>query len=91
MDLRIERSIEAMERVINEKTHPLWLYIDKKEGCILTTEDKKRSSPMYEIADWVQFLTNHPNSSHSPPELKQLHETFQKIWEGYISELTVPQ
>ena len=89
MDSRIGRSIEAMERVYGEKTEPLWLYIDKEVGCILATPDKNRSSPMYEIADWVQFLTNHPHSRRPSNELKRLHNTFQKIWERYIAELTV--
>lgn len=80
-----------MNRVIAEESPTLWLYIDKAEGCILTTKDKNRSSPVYEIADWVQFLTNRPSVSHSSAELKQLHDTFQKIWERYISQLTVPQ
>lgn len=89
MDSRISRSIESMERVFSKKTRPLWLYIDKEEECILTTRDKSRSSPMYEIADWVQFLTNHPHSKHPAHELKKLHDVFQKLWEGYISTLTV--
>lgn len=89
MDSRISRSIEAMERVMRGRGAPLWLFIDKESGCIVTTEDKKRASPMYEIADWVQFLTNHPHSRHPADDLRRLHTTFQKIWEEYISELTV--
>ena len=89
MDARIGRSIDSMEKAFGQKSPPIWLYINKEEGCILTTEDKNRSSPMYEIADWVQFLTNHPTSSHPADELKRLHNAFQKLWEGYISELTL--
>lgn len=91
MDSRIGRSIRAMEQLNNSKNSLLWLYIDRESGCIQTTSDKSRSTPMYEIADWVQFLTNHPHSRHPASELKKLHNTFQKIWERYIAELTVIQ
>ena len=89
MDSRIGRSIESMQKAFGQKNPQVWLYIDKDEECILTTPDKSAASPMYEIADWVQFLTNHPHSKHPAEELKKLHDAFQKLWETYISELTL--
>ncbi len=34
MDNRIETSIESMERVIAEKSPPIWLYIDKEQELV---------------------------------------------------------
>lgn len=89
MNRQIARSIESMERVLQEKDPNLRLYIDKFEGCILTTRDKNMFTPMYEIADWVQYLTNQAHSRHPSSDLKKLHESFFRLWESFISELTV--
>lgn len=89
MNKQIERSIESMKMVLEGKDPDLGLFINKMEGCIEVTRDKNRLTPMYEIADWVQYLTNHATSSHSSSDLKVLHETFSVIWEKYIYQLTI--
>jgi len=89
MNKQIAKSIESMQRVIEGKEPGLGLYIDKAEGCIKTTMDKNRLSQMYEIADWVQYLTNHAASKQSSQDLKKLHNTFLILWDNYISQLTI--
>lgn len=89
MNKQIATSIESMQRVSTGKVPGLGLYIDKAEGCIKTTMDKNRLSQMYEIADWVQYLTNHAASRQSSQDLKRLHDTFLVLWNNYISQLTI--
>jgi hypothetical protein len=88
MNKRIERSIEAMKQIIEGGDPSAGLYINKVEGCLEVTRDKTRLSPMYEIADWVQFLTNHTRSRPSSDDLKELHNTFLILWNKHISHLT---
>ena len=89
MNKQIARSIESMQAIIEGKEAGAGLRINKIEGCIEVTHDKSRMTPMYEIADWVQFLTNHSTSKHASSDLKQLHETFLTLWNQHISQLTI--
>lgn len=89
MNKQLSSSIESMEKVIQDKEANLWLVVDKINNCIAVTKDKNLSSPVYEIADWVQLMANHTHSKYASNDLKKLHKTFLKVWDNYISELTV--
>lgn len=77
-----------MQTIIDGKKQGAGLYIDKMEGCLVITHDKERITPMYEIADWVQYLINNSRAKDAPEDLKQLHATFLTLWNKYISQLT---